>query len=459
MGTTPRFGLARVGGDAGGSLTDDGFKFSNEDRATLDGILAALEAHDHSGGSRVADPVIAPTLQLDVVNGTLPGGRTFYYSVSYVDRYGLETAVGDEAAIATPAQVPPPVAPALTALAGGTLDPGLYSYVLTYEAGDYETQIGDRAVIQLLADRGTVQLDLPSIPVEADAIAVWRWGPADSGFTKIGTTVASTIADDGTVPSDPCACDPENLPPTENLTSSTNSVLISLPNAAFVHDELNGIARWRVYRALTPGGYGAKSLIAEVAGLDGDGLLVTDFVDLGAPGISGRPKSLSQTLIPSTALTSGAGGGQFFLVDALDVTWRLYCDADGQLATEAQPQAMTADEGLTVTDILGLPWRVTVGTDGVLTTEQTSGSLPGEQVHAYGDGPHLPTPDGTVTFQLEVTTDGELETKGLNDRSGIQYFPERTEPVTPTSGGFLFVTDEGLKFKGSAGTVTFIAPN
>lgn len=462
MALTPRFGFLRVGGAAGGAITDRGFQFTNADRLLLDRLLTAMEAHDHGGGARVSDPTAAPTLALDTANGVLPGGKTFYYTTAYVDRYGLETASGPEAAIATPAQVAAPTRPTLTAVTtGGTLTAGLYTYALTFEVGSYETQLGEQNVITLLSDRDTVQLGLPSMPVGADAIAVWRKGPNDNGFTKIGTSTATTIQDDGTVPSDPCACDPDKLPPTENLTNSTNAVTVTLPNASFVHDAANGIERWRVYRATSSGGYGAKSLVAEIADLDGSGLLVTEYVDYGANAADGQPKSQSQTLIPSVGIGGGTSGvvGEGLIKDSGGTIWALTATLDGQIVSTAQPQSIaTVYEGFSLTDSLGSEWRVTIGTDGILVTTDAAAAA-GETSYSADDGPFLRTVDGSVSYQLDVETDGRLITHGDAANAGYVRLPERTEPDTPTSGGVLWVgTDGALNFKGKDGTNTVLVP-
>lgn len=412
MALTERFGLSRVGGAAGGSLTGDGFKYTDQDRRTIDRILNAFETHSHTGGDRLADPAAAPGLVLDSTNGTLAGGITYYYRISYIDRFGLETAASPEVAVATPGQVSSPSRPTLVAQStGGTLTAGLYSYALTAESGDYETQLGPESIIQLLSDRDAIELTLPALPAGADSFGVWRRGPDDSGFTKIGTTSAATILDDGTVPSDPCACDPDNLPPQENRTNSTNAVVVTVPNPALLQDAASDIARWRIYRATSPGGYGAKSLVAEVTDLDDDGFLVTSYTDLGGTPAQGGPLERSQTLTPSVAISGGGGaGGQLFLGDGVD-TWRISVGYDGILNTTKLSSPITdIDEVIALTSPTAGTFLLTIDAGGVLTT--TSGTDPEATLYENGAGPHLPSPNGVVTFQLEVTDDGELETHG-----------------------------------------------
>lgn len=415
MGQTKRFQLNKFGGADGGSVSDDGYKFSDRDRDTLDAILAAYEAHNHSGGDRLTDPGAAPTLSLLKEGGALPGGRTYYYRVAFMDAYGLETAASAEALIATPPQVQPPGAPTLTALTtGGTLVEGLYQYALTAEAGDYETQLGTIAVITLMSDRDAIQIELPALPTGADSFGVWRQGPNASGFTKIGTTTAATILDDGSVPDDPCACDPEKMPPQENRTSSTNMVTITAP--AFP----TGVRRWRVYRSLVSGSYGSQTLVAEIDDRDANGDLVTFFMDTGEPLSYGRPLDVSQTLIPSTPLAGGAGGGTIYLEASDTSVWRITATRDGVIETRASsvPPGY-APSGLVLFDSVPLSWRVTVAPDGTLTTTQAD-ALAGDLSFAAGTAPNLPTVDGAVSYKLTITNAGELTTFGDDDSTVVE---------------------------------------
>lgn len=115
---TERFGLSYFGGPVPGSLTQDGAKFTLFDPQVVDRVLAALEDHAHTGGVRVEDPGTqaddAPDATLATTGGALPAGRTFYYSFSYLDRYGLETARSAEAEIVTEAPIETPLPPSLT---------------------------------------------------------------------------------------------------------------------------------------------------------------------------------------------------------------------------------------------------------------------------------------------------------------------------------------------------------
>lgn len=308
MATTQRFGFDKFGGALGGSIADDNGKFSNADRDTLDRVLSAFEVHAHAAGqaARLADPSGAPTAELGTT-GALPAGATYYYRVSYLDAYGLETGASAEVSVVTPAPVDPPLAPAAVADAsGGTLAPGLYYWAGTAIQNGVETPLGDSVLLTVPAGSGEVTLTFPALPAGADSIGVWRQGPSDAGFTKIGTVTGTTFLDNGSVESDPCACDPTKMPPTTNQTGATSSVTVTVPaadEAAVGAYPAAGITRWRLYRTQTSGLYPASSLVHEVVettdGTPGTGL-VTSWVDDGSsPPVPGAPLTQSQTLQPS----------------------------------------------------------------------------------------------------------------------------------------------------------------
>jgi len=315
VATTSRFNFEKFGGGLGGSIEDDGGKFSSTDRDVLDRILASLEVHAHTGGSRLGDPSAAPTAALGTAGGLLPG-VTYYYRISYIDRFGLESAASDEVAITTPPPVDPPFAPIVTTEPGGTLEPGITYWAGTSMAGGVETPLGDPTLLTI-EDNFTVNLDFDVLPTGADSIGVWRQGPADAGFTRIGETNPgeTTFVDDGSVPGDPCACDPSLMPPEQNLTGVTSSVVITVPDA---DTELVGAApidtvlRWRIYRTDTSGVYDASALVHEVVettdGTPATGLF-TEWEDVGDPLQPGAPLEASTTLTPSVPISGGGGGG------------------------------------------------------------------------------------------------------------------------------------------------------
>ena len=414
--TTKRFGLDKFGGAEGGNLSDDAFKFSTRDRDVIDAVLAAFEGHDHSGGDRLTDPDAAPTLATLTTGGALAGGRTYYYRVSLIDQYGLETAASPEAAIATPGPVAAPGAPTLASQAtGGSLSTGVYQYALTAVAGAYETQLGSVAVLTLMADRDSIMLTMPALPAGADSFGVWRQGPNDAGFTKIGTTTAVSILDDGSVPSNPNPCNPDNLPPQENRTNATNIVTVTAPTLPA------GTKKWRIYRTTSSGAYGGDSLVAEVSELDAGGALVTEYIDEGATLLPGSPLDVSTTLTPTAQVVAGTGGSDVILLEAPDTSvWRITATREGAVQTRpTDVPAGYAPSGFIVFDANGATWRVTVGNDGGLVTTQAA-PVAGDVTYPQGLEPKLPTVDGAVSWVLTVSTTGVIETLGTDDSTVVE---------------------------------------
>src|SRR4051794_36955522 len=107
--STARFGLT-----LGDSLSD-------HDKAVIDAVLAALELHDHRGGERLLDPSGPLVGVLSDTGGALAAGVTYFYRLSYIDRFGLETAGSAEISLTTIAGLSSPSSPLLTPVPGGTL--------------------------------------------------------------------------------------------------------------------------------------------------------------------------------------------------------------------------------------------------------------------------------------------------------------------------------------------------
>ena len=113
LGDTENFGLTRVG--QGETLAKNGYAALTTDRTFLDRVMQAMLTHAHDGGDRLPNPDQAPTLTTEQgdPDAMLPGGRTYYYRYSFIDRFGLETSGSPEAAIATPPELPLPRHPTL----------------------------------------------------------------------------------------------------------------------------------------------------------------------------------------------------------------------------------------------------------------------------------------------------------------------------------------------------------
>lgn len=364
MGLTQRFGLSWFGGSEPGSISDDGSKFTLDDRQLLDRVLAAYETHTHDrpdAGTRLEDPEAAPTATASTTGGTLEGGRTYYYSIGLVDQFGLETRISDEASVTTEAGPGTPDAPQGESQVGGTLAPGMYYYAVTaLTPTGTETTLSPSTLVTVLDGEGSVLLQMPDKETGVAQFRVWRQRSGEAGFTKIGLASGLDFLDDGSVASDPCACDPGNLPPRRNQASLTNSVTVTLSaaDAARIADPNTGIQSWRLYRSDVSGSYSADALVTEVVERtdpnDPASPLVTSWVDEGAPLLPGRPKLVSQTL--TVPLESGGGGGGGGMVGVL-------------------------------TDVQGDRYLLELGAGGVLTTVPTQ----------------RPGPPGGPTFEITAT--------------------------------------------------------
>lgn len=308
---TSRFGLHKFGGGIGGAITDDGSAFTAIDPDVIDAILHAFETHNHQGGARLGDPSTAPSLSLATTGGALAANTTYYYRVSFIDEFGLETAASDEVWQSTPGTVDKPGAPIVITGSGGSLNPGVYYFGLTAIANDNETSLGP-VVPVTITDQFTAIITFPVIPTGSDHISVWRQGPNEVFFSRIATVVSTdtSYTDDGSVASDPLAYDPSHQPPSTNLTNATNVITITAPDPTTVAADPSLVKGWRIYRTTVSGSYPAQSLLAEVrttVNEDGTGGLVTTFADNGGVVLSqGYPLSLSQTLTPTVAIAVAA---------------------------------------------------------------------------------------------------------------------------------------------------------
>lgn len=391
---------------------------STHDKQVIDTVLAALETHDHKGGSRVLDPTAAPTGVLSLVDGRLAAGVTYYYRHSYVDRYGLETAASAEVAFTTPGPISAPAQPTVSTLGGGTLGPGTSYYALSaVDAAGDETALSNPSIITITT-QFTVRVSGRTFQPGVTAYNVWRQGPRSTGFTKIGqiTDATQPFLDTGAVADDPCACDPTNLPPAINLTNATSNVTLTVADPLIVGADPSKVKSWRIYRATQSGVYGPNSLLNEVTetlNSDGTGGLVTTYVDDGtlAPG-AGRPQEVSQTLIPSVKIVGGGGGGAVLFSTSGVTSYRLVTSADGSLVTRVSPGGRpdpSFGDIYLISDPGGTSYKLVIDDYGTLTTTAAVAGA-GDSVYLAGQGPLLPSPDPTISYQLGVADDGSLTT-------------------------------------------------
>lgn len=291
MGLTSRFKFHFFGGTTPGTINDDGQAFTGIDRVRLDRLLAAVESHDHHFRAPVGVAAEVPTLNLLSGAGTLQGGYSYSYRFAVVDADGNESIASAEASVTTPALLAIPGMPSLSSdQLAGSLTPGIYYYGLTALRGSEETPLGAAALIGLQAGDTEVTLELPAYG-DADSLRVWRMGTTEPGYTQIGLVPAgtATFVDNGSVPADPCACDPGNAPPQMNKGTATYAVDVTLP----IDVDLTAARSWRLYRTVYPGIYPTTSLVHEVvereAEWDPTTALLRVWRDTGAPMALGQP--------------------------------------------------------------------------------------------------------------------------------------------------------------------------
>ena len=344
MALTDRFGFSRFGPGVGGSLNDDGGKFSDSDRVMLDRILAAFESHTHSdaaGGVRMPSPDAALSAVYFSTGGTLRGGKTYYYSYTVLDRYGLESAPAPVAEVVAPAPLMTPEAPQVYADGGGSLPPGVYLYGITaFGLDNKETTLSAPVPVTLLQGDGGARVALPQTTAVWGPIRyqVWRQSPVSNGWTRVGIALSNTeFIDDGSVPDDNRVCDPAHQPPQVNLTAASGSVKLTVPESvrSFLLNSSQWESRgWRLYRSEVAGTWSGQSLVAEVVATvnDAGGERVFEVTDTGSELMFGMPPLVSRCLAASApfvtpllpvgdALPTGARPGATLISGAAQYTY------------------------------------------------------------------------------------------------------------------------------------------
>lgn len=283
---TERFGFNTLG--PGDSISDDGYKIFDQDVRLIDRILQyGLEEHRHTGvAADEVDPDTGPILTLGS-GGAIPAGLRVYYRYTLVDDFGFESAASPVSYIDTAEEVSSPSAPILgTVSAGGSLEPGNYSYVLTAykDATTLETKAADVATIRIPQGTTTnvVTIDLPSLPTGADGFNIYRKDPSSSRFYYLASTSVD-YEDDGTV--DPTVT--RGLP-AENTTNGDNMIEVTVPDPV-------GSYTWMIYRTFDPGNWGSSWLVH----LEADGATPTvadSYEDVGESTRSGYPPRVSEML-------------------------------------------------------------------------------------------------------------------------------------------------------------------
>lgn len=315
-GRTDRLGLNYIGGSVGGTITEDDQKYTGADRITIDRSFQILEQHDYKHRPTV-QLAKQPATGVPLPGGRMQGGQTVYYRIGMIGADGLEQAAGPELAVTLPPLLNPPLmlssgVDEQQPLPTGTLPGGFYQYGLTALRGNEETTLGPVLAVTVPDGTGAIRLTLPAFG-EADAFRLWRQGSGDAGFTKVAVIAsgATTFVDDGSVVADPCACDPENLPPQFN-TGSLYSVEVTL------HPDAVVALGWRLYRSNRSGNYSTSSLVHQVVELydenDLESGILESWVDEGGELGLGAPRDGALDLRPraftfDTAATLPAPAG------------------------------------------------------------------------------------------------------------------------------------------------------
>jgi hypothetical protein len=296
--STQNFSLEQFG--PSGRISDNNYKFSDRDRATIDSLLWTLIQHDHrdtSTDSVMTGPTQRPDITLSTTGGTIPAGQSMYYKIAYVDANGNETEASITAETATTdALVSPPIMPLSYATTGGSLDPGVYRYALAYyQSGIGVTTATNVATINVPVGTNTnvITITLDTLPPTATGWRIYRKGPGDYDYFWLDTVTSGPDYDDDGLD---LAIDCTKTRPGSNTTNSTNSITLDIEATDLPLDDR--ITSWRIYRTNTVGFFGPTSLLATVvdtttqAGSD----LVTTYLDVGAVTFAGSP--LSETVVP-----------------------------------------------------------------------------------------------------------------------------------------------------------------
>lgn len=303
MASTNYFAFEKFGAE--GRLSQNNYKFTNRDRDTLDSLLWQLFNHDHRATGAVAalsGPENRPTLTVNTTGGVFYAGQTLYYKVAYSDEAGNETEASTAAVVSTADPLAaPPVESLSTSTTGGSLDPGIYRYALSYyqDAGG-ETKATNIAsvVVPTGTSTNTVTVGLTTPPAGSDGWKVYRKAPNETEFYYLtsvvgGGTPPTSWTDTGSVSAD---CTKNR--PTTNTTNQSSSVTIDINANDLPLD--SRVTNWKIYRSTTAGVFGSQSLLATVVETTTEGGtdLVTTYTDTGTVTFQGSPLAVAATPPP-----------------------------------------------------------------------------------------------------------------------------------------------------------------
>lgn len=305
---TDHYGLIKF--QSGSSISDDDYKFGDEDRDLIDARLwLGAEGHHHVGVSLDAPPD-GPSLSISETPGALEAGETYYYQIVYVDEDGRESPPSDASSITIPSALLAPSAPTLTTdVTGGVLEGGNYQYVLSaYAPGDNraETRALNVGMITVAAgSTNIVTVIFPDLPEGAEGFNIYRRKPGDAIYLWIDSiatdmaTPPTEYVDDGSVEED---CN--RTLPLANRTATVVAVDVTLPGAT---PGLPENWTWKVYRTLTEDDFTSSFLHHVVENTtEGSEFPAIVYTDIGLATTGGTPALAGVGSPEKILLTDGA---------------------------------------------------------------------------------------------------------------------------------------------------------
>lgn len=317
-GRTENYALSTIEDSGDGTLSDDGFKYTNADRVLIDRLLFGSTSHHHIGGTNeITTPTDAPELTLFSDGGTIQAGIRVYYKYTLVDENGFESAASAEATVDTPAQIATPGAPTLThqATTGGTLLPGSYYYVMSAYSGGVttqETRAGSAAQLSVPAGTSTnvIRVTFPSLPADATGWNIYAKRPGSTQYYFLTSIDMDVATPDIYYDDTGATIDPARVSPLVNTTLSTNSVDVAFPGST---PAVPAGYTWKIYRTFILNNYNS-SLLHWVVEETTPGTVDAEYLDTGIATASGSPPTSSQSVDnPEKVLLTDATEAQGYL--------------------------------------------------------------------------------------------------------------------------------------------------
>lgn len=236
MARTPFAGLEAL--LPGESLSQDGYAFQAENPYLTDRLLkigALLHRHDEA--VPMANPVLAPSVSVPLVGGSLPAGTPIYITYTLLDGEGGETLPVDPVVITTEGGFDPPIVAPIAVLdvSAGALLADTWSYAVTVTDGaGGETIISPPAVVINPPGNPLAQAQISGLSAAVASANVagapgagWRlWRQQGGGpwyLIATGPAATDVFTDDAVIG------DCTIAPPTQMNTQGTNCVTVDVP--------------------------------------------------------------------------------------------------------------------------------------------------------------------------------------------------------------------------------------